>query len=215
MSSSEDENVELTIQEEGEVPKEDDSRQSLSKDEKSKEFWKQRRKAVKMNKKLKKKEKPNWKEGLTEDEIKEKKELMRLKDSWKILPLEQIKFYHPRVVIDLRFCDQLRNKEQRSVKTQLGFTYGFLRQTRMPLELHLTSFDGPLASMLHELQGFSNWKVYKHAETCDTIFDKTTLVYLSPDATTDLLELDEEKTYIIGGIVDHNRMLVCTRIRIF
>ena len=40
------------------------------------------------------------------------------------------------------------------------------------------------------------------------MFPTEKLVYLSPDSDVELKEVDKEKIYVLGGIVDHNRLKV-------
>lgn len=40
------------------------------------------------------------------------------------------------------------------------------------------------------------------------VFDKKDLVYLSPESPNVLTEIDHAKVYVIGGLVDHNRLKV-------
>jgi tRNA (guanine9-N1)-methyltransferase len=42
----------------------------------------------------------------------------------------------------------------------------------------------------------------------DPLVDQSSVVYLTADSTEELTELKEGETYIIGGIVDHNRYKV-------
>ena len=184
------------------------------KEEQTKAFWQEKRARYKAKKRQQKREAPHWAEGLSEDEIVATKAEYRRKESWKRTPLEEIAFQKPVVLIDLGFADKMAPKEVRSVVTQLSFTYGFLKSTEHPLELHLCSFDGPIKDALEGLQGFASWKVHRHQEECEALFPSHRLIYLSPDAPEELTGFEEGDVFVIGGIVDHNRMKVSKRIQI-
>lgn len=180
------------------------------KEKRKKEFWKEKRKRRRDKKKEETAdvEKQHWREGLTEEEIEQKKQIFRKRDLWKYSPIEDLPYQKPIVVIDLSFTDQMNTKEIRSVLTQLSSTYGFIRKFDHPLELHLCSFDGIIKDCLENLQGFGAWKIYLHKEACQYLYSEKDLVYLSPDAEEELTTIEESKVYIIGGIVDHNRLKV-------
>ena len=80
----------------------------------------------------------------------------------------------------------LRIQEVISLSSQLAYTYSANKKAPCPFEhLLCTSLDG------------------------NTPVDRGTIVYLTADSDVELTELTEGETYIIGGIVDHNRYKVC------
>lgn len=52
--------------------------------------------------------------------------------------------------------------------------------------------------------GAHSWPLNKHAEHVLDILPAECLVVLSPDADTPLMELQRDKAYVIGGIVDRS-----------
>ena len=45
------------------------------------------------------------------------------------------------------------------------------------------------------------------------VFKKDALVYLTADSENEIEDLDKDKVYIIGGIVDRNRLKNCTFVK--
>jgi Trm5-related predicted tRNA methylase len=85
--------------------------------------------------------------------------------------------------------------------------YGSLRKSQRPVKVHFTSFRGAAAEALRRVSG-AEWKVFRHEEPFHQVFDKSKLVYLSPDAPDVLDRLKAEDIYVIGGLVDDNKLLV-------
>lgn len=106
-----------------------------------------------------------------------------------------------------------------------------MKKLERPLGIHLTSLGGDIGSTLNSLADFAAWKVgkirirlchtltavalifsyvkfFKHDEDFLSIFDKERVVYLTPDSENVLDTIDPESIYVMGGIVDHNRLKV-------
>eukprot|EP01130_Rhizamoeba_saxonica_P002893 TRINITY_DN1277_c0_g1_i5.p1 TRINITY_DN1277_c0_g1~~TRINITY_DN1277_c0_g1_i5.p1 ORF type:complete len:191 (+),score=40.85 TRINITY_DN1277_c0_g1_i5:81-653(+) len=83
-------------------------------------------------------------------------------------------------------------------------TYGALKRSERPLSLHFCSI-GEYMSTLLDKNNVHNWKVHCHEQKPEELFNIEDLVYLSPESPNVLEEIDQEKIYIIGTIVDHNK----------
>lgn len=76
-----------------------------------------------------------------------------------------------------------------------------------PAHLWLTGCDGDMGSQLQRLPGFDKWIMEKEKRSYIEALraQKSNLVYLTADSETVLDELDINKIYIVGGLVDRNR----------
>lgn len=96
-----------------------------------------------------------------------------------------------------------------SLAQQLVFSYGFNRRQEHPAMIYWTSFSGKLENNIRtKYPGWENWK---HGLTINDkpfieLFPKESLVYLTADSPNIITTLVESDIYIIGGIVDHNRL---------
>ncbi|GIL92228.1 hypothetical protein Vretimale_18460 [Volvox reticuliferus] len=116
----------------------------------------------------------------------------------------------PRVIIDLDFEKYMTENDIRHLVKQLGFSYAANKQVERPVHMMLTSFKDGVAALANKMiSGLDNWYITRTEKRYDELFpspeDKARLVYLTADAEQELDELDENRVYIIGGIVDHNR----------
>lgn len=115
----------------------------------------------------------------------------------------------------------LYEKEVVSLSSQLAYTYSANKKAQCPFEhLLYTSLDGKTLTRLGSLgdAGYKRWtgvewwtKSYENLwepPGGPPIVDRATVVYLTADSDVELTELKEGETYIIGGIVDHNRYKV-------
>ena len=112
----------------------------------------------------------------------------------------------PTCVIDCDFDALMLDREVTSLVQQLMYAYGANRRAAIPLDFHLTSVSGRIEAGLRKIDGFSNWKVTSHATSHLDVFERERLVYLSSEGTETLWTLDPTKVYVIGGLVDHNRL---------
>lgn len=48
-------------------------------------------------------------------------------------------------------------------------------------------------------------QIFKHFKPVEEVFDKEKIVYLSPESPNTIDSIDQNKVYIIGGIVDDNQ----------
>ena len=53
-------------------------------------------------------------------------------------------------------------------------------------------------------EGTLVWDSWNHDLFRESVFDPSSLVYLSPDGQTILETIDSTKTYVIGGFVDRS-----------
>jgi len=72
------------------------------------------------------------------------------------------------------------------------------------MHLHLTNFTGRSKEEMSKHNGYENWDIHFHEKDYLDIFPKDKLVYLSSESDNVIKELEQDKIYIIGGLVDHN-----------
>nr|CAD7587521.1 unnamed protein product [Timema genevievae] len=109
-----------------------------------------------------------------------------------------------RVAIDTSFDDLMNNKDTNKCVNQLLRCYSANRRASNPIQLYFTSFVGNTKTEMAKLTGYTNWDVNFKSESYMDIFDKNELIYLSSDSDNIITTLEDNKVYIIGGLVDHN-----------
>ena len=87
------------------------------------------------------------------------------------------------------------------------FSYALNCKAPKPCQLTLTGCDGAMRRNLERISGFDKWRIASERRPLSEAFKGRLdeVVYLTADATEELRELESGKTYVIGGIVDHNR----------
>uniref|UniRef100_A0A914YYC1 RNA (guanine-9-)-methyltransferase domain-containing protein 1 n=1 Tax=Panagrolaimus superbus TaxID=310955 RepID=A0A914YYC1_9BILA len=115
----------------------------------------------------------------------------------------------PHLVVDCRYIPYLSERAQNLTSIQLGYMISANRRLQTPWPLYFVNFDlknnilkeckrkhlGVLDND-RKICAFTSEKNYTE------IFDPKKLIYLSPDADEPLKNIELDKTYIIGGIVD-------------
>lgn len=90
---------------------------------------------------------------------------------------------------------------------QIMYCYAVNRKCPSPAHLWLTGCKGDMEIQLQRLPGFDKWIIEKENRSyIEALEDqKENLVYLTADSDTVLDDLDPNKIYIVGGLVDRNR----------
>jgi len=178
----------------------------LSKSQKKKllknERWEKMKDQKKAYLKQKKKEKEKKRKEMMTDE--ERLQISEIKKKKKRDPT-QIE-YSGSIVFDFEMTDQMGEKEEKSLVTQMCFLYGVNRKAERPFHLSVTGFNGRIKPLFEKMSGFSMWHMDCFAETYMEKYEKSELVYLTSDSPNIIKTLDPTKKYIIGGLVDHNRL---------
>ncbi|OQR91800.1 RNA (guanine-9-)-methyltransferase domain-containing protein, partial [Thraustotheca clavata] len=113
----------------------------------------------------------------------------------------------PTIVIDCGFEEKMNSREKKSLSQQIMFSYGINKRSDTPASVYLTSVRGETLANLNNIGGFNEWLAFASTAQCYmNKFRKESLVYLTADSPNVIEELSTDKVYIIGGIVDRNRL---------
>lgn len=157
----------------------------------------------------------------------------RQKNRWEQIhgPLLERSF---QVCVDCAFAEQMTAKEIGSLAIQLRYCYSENRHNPHPCRLAATSVTGATLGHLQNVAGFAEWGRRGFTVTSDSMEqyyglpeagpatdeheqadddddrqkrgNLDNVVYLTSDSDTVLHDLDDTKIYVIGGIVDRNRL---------
>ena len=134
----------------------------------------------------------------------------RRQQAWekKKLPLARQSF---QACLDCAFESSMTEKEISSLALQIRYCYANNKRNPHPCLLAATSLGGKTLEHLQNVAGFDEWN--QRAFTCtEQSLEKyykdnlDNIVYLTSDSENTLTDLDDSKIYIIGGIVDRNRL---------
>ncbi|XP_061816552.2 tRNA methyltransferase 10 homolog B isoform X2 [Nerophis lumbriciformis] len=121
-----------------------------------------------------------------------------------------------KVCIDLSMTHSMSDKEVSRLAAQLRRLYGSNKQALRPFHLFLTDLreDSRLFSECVRMNaGFLHYSMEITQQSCLDIFPAQSLVYLSPDAEQVLERVEQDKVYVLGGLVDESiqKMLSLSR----
>jgi len=99
---------------------------------------------------------------------------------------------------------------------QLEFCYAINRRSSIPFHIYVTSFCEKIEEIAKAtFPVHKSWKLNFETQSHLEVFDKSKIVYLTAESPNKLTILEEDKIYIIGGLVDHNHHKgLCHRIAI-
>ncbi|XP_008845900.1 tRNA methyltransferase 10 homolog B isoform X2 [Nannospalax galili] len=121
--------------------------------------------------------------------------------------LLEAKHSGPRLCVDLSMTHHMSKKELSRLAGQIRRLYGSNKRASRPFWICLTGFttDSPLyEECLRMNDGFSAYLLDITEEDCFSLFPLETLVYLTPDSEHALEDIDLNKVYILGGLVDES-----------
>ena len=117
-----------------------------------------------------------------------------------------------RVAIDLSFSGLMTDNEARSLASQLAASHGTNTKAVVPLDLQIVGANASttegmaLAKFDSHRWASSRAHGAKVVSTAlEACYPREDIVYLSADANETLSDLDVDKVYVIGGLVDRNR----------
>ncbi|XP_071587912.1 tRNA methyltransferase 10 homolog B [Heliangelus exortis] len=113
----------------------------------------------------------------------------------------------PRLCVDLGVADRMSQKETSRLASQIRRLYGANRKAQKPFWLCLTEFvEGSLIyeECFRMNDGFSNYLMDMTPESFLDLFPLDAIVYLTPDSENVLEDIDPNKVYILGGLVDES-----------
>ena len=114
------------------------------------------------------------------------------------------------VCLDCSFETSMTSKEVNSLASQIRYCYAFNKRAKHPVNAKVTSLTGATLGHLQNVSGFEQWanRAFEHTEQdlLEAYPDTSKLVYLTSDSNNILDTLEDGKVYIVGGIVDRNRL---------
>ena len=118
------------------------------------------------------------------------------------------------VCIDCAFEDAMKFQEINSLSSQIRYCYAVNKRAKHPTTVRVTSLGvgGPTYENLQKVSGFDQWIHREFHHTEQSLLEaygpekKSKLCYLTSDSENILEDLEDDTIYVIGGIVDRNRL---------
>ena len=119
----------------------------------------------------------------------------------------QVKHSNVSVVLDCAFDELQVEREVISLSNQLTSCYSYNKHALSPTHLAVTSYNGRLKHRLDNLKkGWDEEKISFTDKPVEEVLNVEDCVYLTADTDNVLTDLDIDKHYIVGAMVDHNRL---------
>ncbi|XP_038062083.1 tRNA methyltransferase 10 homolog A-like [Patiria miniata] len=164
------------------------------------EDWKERRMAKRLKEREKRKlKKIQEREGMPEvvddGQVRIKKRRMNDPEASDV-----------RVAIDCTYDHLMNDLEIKKLCKQVQRCYAENRSlTNKPLQLYICGLVGRFQEISEQvITGYKSWDVHWKTDGPEATFGRDNIVYLSSESPNLLTELQSDKVYIIGGLVDHN-----------
>uniref|UniRef100_A0A2S2P6U2 tRNA (guanine(9)-N(1))-methyltransferase n=1 Tax=Schizaphis graminum TaxID=13262 RepID=A0A2S2P6U2_SCHGA len=109
-----------------------------------------------------------------------------------------------RIVLDMSYDNLMSDKDLCKCSNQILRCYSLNRRMDNPMQLHICSYEGKIKEIMAKHNGSEFWDLKYLEDSFDKVFQKEEIVYLTSDSMNVLESIDENKVYIIGGLVDHN-----------
>jgi tRNA (guanine9-N1)-methyltransferase len=189
-----------------------------------KEEWDNKKKEIRKMKKDKKKEKKQKELQLNSDNNQIKEEIPIICIPRKVREEEYLTKVKDGsiLIIDCSFENLMNEKDVFSLTRQVGYCYSENRKAKNPFNFILYDVGEKLMKELNK-NNFSNWKgvtiirageftsiadfVMKYT---NTNIEMNNIIYLTADSENEINDIEKNKVYIIGGIVDRNRYKLIT-----
>jgi tRNA (guanine9-N1)-methyltransferase len=114
------------------------------------------------------------------------------------------------VYLDCSFEQEMSKSEINSLASQIRYCYASNKKAKHPVKTTACSLGGKTLDILNNVSGLDQWANREFHITdkdiLETTKDKSKLIYLTSDSDNTLADLEDDKIYIIGGIVDRNRL---------
>lgn len=116
-----------------------------------------------------------------------------------------------KICVDCQYEGMMTYKEKNSLASQIRYCYAANKRSKNPVFVSVPSLKDETRAILEKVEGFPDqWKSRCFDCSDEDILsmhpDKTKIVYLTSDSDTTLDHLEDDKVYVIGGIVDRNRL---------
>ncbi|KAK6170043.1 hypothetical protein SNE40_018530 [Patella caerulea] len=109
-----------------------------------------------------------------------------------------------RVVIDCSFDNMMTYKDIIHLTQQIQHSYAANRRAQNALQFYVSGINGKLKKRLEGIGDYKGWDIFMKEEGFMSLFDQENIIYLSSESPNILSTIEDDKVYIIGGLVDHN-----------